>query len=160
MDRGYSASKVSLVVSASLAVSVALQPVVGFLSDRFDNPVVEQMATVSRFPYGRIRVYGTLGYAVGTQISGILYRYVSPGAMYQMCGIGMVVCMAGILGTQDVRQKGEEEGKPSKKGHLSPFHVSGTGHEHRYGGHGDFCGNSDGVPHRYVFRQGYGLYEK
>ncbi len=62
------------------------------------TPAVEQMATVSRFPYGKIRVWGTIGYAVGTQVSGILYRYVSPGAMYQICGMGMVLCMAGLLG--------------------------------------------------------------
>ncbi len=158
MDRGYSASQVSLAVSASLAASVALQPIVGALSDRFDkravcggllaingalsfmfprlaafpllaavysvviagmnstNPAVEQMATVSRFPYGRIRVWGTMGYAVGTQVSGILYRYVSPGAMYQMCGIGMAACMIGILGTQDVGQKDVLEKGPGEKG--------------------------------------------
>lgn len=145
MDKGYSASQVSLTVSASMAVSVALQPVVGVLSDQLDkrmvcgvllavngifsymfpllaavysmviagmnstNPVVEHMATVSRFSYGRIRVWGTIGYAVGTQVSGILYRYVSPGAMYQMCGIGMVVCMVGILGTQDAQVKAVSE---------------------------------------------------
>ncbi len=166
MDRGYSASQVSLVVSASLAASVALQPVVGALCDRFDkravcggllaingalsyvfpmltafpllaavysmviagmnstNPVVEQMATVSRFPYGRIRVWGTIGYAVGTQVSGILYRYVSPGAMYQMCGIGMAACMIGILGTRDVGQKdvlekGQGEGGKPGKGQMA-----------------------------------------
>lgn len=151
MDRGYSASQVSLTVSASLAASVALQPVVGALSDRLDkrlvcggllaingilsyvfpmlsafpllaavyslmiagmngtNPAVEQMATVSRFPYGKIRVWGTIGYAVGTQVSGILYRYVSPGAMYQICGMGMVLCMAGLLGTQDVTAEDRPE---------------------------------------------------
>lgn len=162
MDRGYSASQVSLVVSASLAASVVLQPLVGSLSDRFDkrvvcggflaingifsyifplltafplllvvysmviagmnstNPMVEQMATVSRFPYGRIRVWGTIGYAVGTQISGLLYQHISPGAMYQVCGAGMVMCMVGILGTQDVLEKGktekatEEAQKPGK----------------------------------------------
>ena len=195
MDKGYSASQVSLTVSASMAVSVALQPVVGVLSDQFDkrmvcgvllavngifsymfpmlaafpllaavyslviagmnstNPVVEHMATVSRFSYGRIRVWGTIGYAVGTQVSGILYRYVSPGAMYQMCGIWKgfpVVC-----GDYRAVLRGRE-----CKQHISSFHVSRTGDEHRHGSCGNFRGHFDGIPHRNVLRQVYGSYEK
>ena len=32
------------------------------------NPVIERMATLSRHAYGRIRIWGTIGYALGSQI--------------------------------------------------------------------------------------------
>lgn len=36
------------------------------------NPIIERMAIVSRFKYGSIRVWATIGYAVATMISGSL----------------------------------------------------------------------------------------
>ena len=46
------------------------------------NPIIERMATVSKHKYGLIRIWGTIGYASGSQVSGLIYRYISPEAMY------------------------------------------------------------------------------
>ena len=46
------------------------------------------------------------------------------------------------------------------KQHISSFHVSRTGDEHRHGSCGNFRGHFDGIPHRNVLRQVYGSYEK
>lgn len=67
------------------------------------NPIIERMATVSKHKYGLIRIWGTIGYASGTQVSGLIYRYISPEAMYLFFVLGMILCSIGIFGTQDAR---------------------------------------------------------
>lgn len=68
------------------------------------NPVIENMATLSRFSYGKIRIWGTIGYAVASKLSGIVYDDVSPEAMYAFFTIGLILCVIGIYGTQNVKQ--------------------------------------------------------
>lgn len=68
------------------------------------NPIIERMATVSKHKYGLIRIWGTIGYASGSQVSGLIYRYISPEAMYLFFVAGMVLCVIGILGTIDVKE--------------------------------------------------------
>ena len=46
------------------------------------HPIVERQATQTSFSYGSIRIWGTLGNAVGTQLGGIMYQYVSPQSVY------------------------------------------------------------------------------
>lgn len=67
------------------------------------NPVIENMATVSRFQYGKIRIWGTIGYAIASKICGIIYDYVSPEVMYTVFTIGLIVCIIGIHGTENVK---------------------------------------------------------
>ena len=67
------------------------------------NPIIKRMATISKHKYGLIRIWGTIGYASGTQVSGLIYRYISPEAMYLFFVLGMILCSIGIFGTQDVR---------------------------------------------------------
>ncbi len=146
MDKGYSASQVSLVVSVQYALCMISQPFIGSLSDRFNrkkvnmilltagaftgilfvfsesfwmltavygitmalvngvNPVIEQMATTSRFRYGSIRIWGTVGYAAGSQAAGLIYRYISPEAMYIYFSLGILICTLGLYGTREVRK--------------------------------------------------------
>lgn len=68
------------------------------------NPVIENMATLSRFSYGKIRILGTIGYAFASKISGVIYDDVSPEAMYAFFTIGLILCVIGIYGTQNVKQ--------------------------------------------------------
>ena len=68
------------------------------------KPVIENMATLSRFSYGKIRIWGTIGYAVASKISGVIYDDVSPEAMYAFFTIGLILCVIGIYGTQNVKQ--------------------------------------------------------
>lgn len=68
------------------------------------NPVIENMATLSRFSYGKIRIWGTIGYAVASKISGVIYDDVSPESMYAFFTIGLILCVIGIYGTQNVKQ--------------------------------------------------------
>lgn len=147
MDKGYSASNVSFVVSSSYILSMITQPFIGNLCDMFDkkivngllliiaalvgiififmnniyfiaitysivlaimngvNPIIERMAVDSKHNYGLIRIWGTIGYATGSQISGLIYRYISPSAMYIFFVGTIVLCVVGILGTSDDKKE-------------------------------------------------------
>lgn len=75
------------------------------------NPIIERMSTVSKHKYGLIRIWGTIGYASETQVSGLIYRYISPEAMYLFFVLGMILCSIGIFGTQDARAIEETSGE-------------------------------------------------
>ena len=144
MDQGYSASKVSFVVSCSFILSVIVQPFIGKLNDQYEsryvnsillliagvsgiififlkniylialvyslvlaitngtNPIIERMAVLSRFKYGSIRVWATIGYAVATIIAGSLYKNIGPYSLYVFFAIGELLCVIGILGTHSI----------------------------------------------------------
>lgn len=145
MDKGFSASDVSLVVASSYILSMITQPFIGDLCDLYDkkivnmilllisavfclvfifmksiyliaivysivlailngiNPILERMATVSKHKYGLLRIWGTIGYASGTQVSGLIYRYISPYAMFIFFIVSIILCALGIMGTKDVK---------------------------------------------------------
>lgn len=45
-------------------------------------PMMEVFATQSPYAFGKIRVWGTLGYAAGAQLAGWLYAHLSPQSVY------------------------------------------------------------------------------
>ena len=159
LDRGYSASQVSLVVASSYIVSVILQPLVGYLNDHFNlkwvnsvvliiaailgialifakhlfsitllysltlglfnstKPVIERMATLSKYQYGKIRIWGTIGYAIGSQIGGLIYQYISPESMYFFFSISLGICLLGIIGTRNEHKNSDIHGETTTQ-HL------------------------------------------
>ena len=152
MDKGYTATQVSMVVSCSYITAMIIQPIVGYLNDHYNqkkvntiilllscvlgitfilvdhiylialiysitlglfnstNPLIERMATLSKYSYGKIRIWGTIGYAVASKVSGLVYTYIAPDAMYIFFGIGLLICLLGIYGT-----KNEKEAQPKAK---------------------------------------------
>ena len=66
------------------------------------NPIIERMAILSRFKYGSIRVWATIGYAVATIIAGSLYKNIGPYSLYVFFAIGELLCVIGILGTHSI----------------------------------------------------------
>lgn len=64
------------------------------------NPVVERMATSSPYSYGSIRSWGTVGFAVGTQLTGFIYDGIGPEAPYIGVIITMLIAILGFWGTQ------------------------------------------------------------
>lgn len=140
LDKGFSASDVSLVVSASFLTSMVLQPFLGLLNDRIGikrvtlisfiviilgalffmrasslwslllwyslvmmlingvNPVMDILAAQSPYTYGKIRIWGTIGYAIGSQLSGLIYQYISPIAIFIVFIGTMVISILGTLG--------------------------------------------------------------
>ena len=142
LDKGYSASQVSLVVSASFFSSMIVQPIMGVLNDAIGikkvtiysflfiivgaiffmqannlllltiwysavlmlingvNPVMDVLAARSPYTYGKIRIWGTFGYAMGSQLAGLIYKFISPQAIF-IVFIGMMcVSILGVLGIE------------------------------------------------------------
>lgn len=64
------------------------------------NPYIEKLATVSRFSYGSIRIWGTIGYALGSQLAGTIYDVISPQSVYVFFAISILLAAIGILGTK------------------------------------------------------------
>ena len=157
MDRGFKASDVSLVVSASFLTSMITQPIIGKWNDEFDikkvnailfvivaiggivfmvsnslfmiavsysvvlmmingvNPVMEKIATASPYQYGKIRIWGTIGYALGSQFAGILYDLVAPQAIFIVFVLTMILCIIGLIGTEpDIKKEAAKENEKVK----------------------------------------------
>lgn len=157
MDRGFKASDVSLVVSASFLTSMITQPIIGKWNDEFDikkvnailfvivaiggivfmvsnslfmiavsysvvlmmingvNPVMEKIATASPYQYGKIRIWGTIGYALGSQFAGILYDLVAPQAIFIVFVLTMILCIIGLVETEpDIKKEAAKENEKVK----------------------------------------------
>lgn len=65
-------------------------------------PMLEKKATISSHPYVSIRIWATIGYAVGSLIGGMIYHHVSPTAMYILYVIAIFISVIGIYGTKDI----------------------------------------------------------
>lgn len=80
------------------------------------NPVMEKIASSSPYQYGKIRIWGTIGYAIGSWLAGIIYQWISPASIFVCFVITMIFCIIGLLGTQtpdDLAQEKEEKTKTS-----------------------------------------------
>ncbi len=64
------------------------------------NPTIERMATSSPYSYGSIRMWGSIGFAAGTQLAGIVYDNISPIAPYVGVILAMLIAIFGFWGTQ------------------------------------------------------------
>ncbi|GAD43087.1 MFS transporter [Streptococcus anginosus] len=154
LDKGYSASQVSLVVSVSFFSSMIVQPIMGVLNDAIGikkvtiysflliivgaicfmqannlllltiwysavlmlvngvNPVMDVLAAQSPYTYGKIRIWGTFGYAMGSQLAGLIYKFISPQAIF-IVFIGMM-CVS-ILGVLGIDPKYDQPRKKTKQ---------------------------------------------
>lgn len=76
------------------------------------NPVMEKIATASPYRYGKIRIWGTIGYAMGSQIAGLIYDYISPQAIFFVFIMTMILTILGTYGTNpDLSLKEEKKEK-------------------------------------------------
>lgn len=80
------------------------------------NPIMERIVTTSPYQYGRIRIWGTIGYALGSQIAGLIYDFISPPAIFVTFVFTMMISIIGLLGTKSdmtVEKKDENESQAS-----------------------------------------------
>ena len=156
LDKGYSASQVSLAVSASFFSSMIVQPLMGILNDKIGikkvtiysflliniaaiffmqannlllltvwysavlmlvngvNPVMDVLAARSPYTYGKIRIWGTFGYAMGSQLAGLIYKFISPQAIF-IVFIGMMcVSILGVFGIDPKHNQGSKKATQMK----------------------------------------------
>lgn len=67
--------------------------------------IVENKALYSKYQYSSIRIWATIGYAVGSKFGGVLYDMISPQSLYYLFFVGMLLCVIGFVGTQDVKKE-------------------------------------------------------
>ena len=151
MGQGYTASQVSIVVSASFFTSMLTQPIMGVMTDRFGikrvalcsflamiigalffigasnlwlltiwysfvlmlingiNPVMDVLAAQSPYTYGKIRIWGTIGYAMGSQLAGLIYQYISPQAIFWVFVLTVTISIVGGLGVNPPHDKPQQK---------------------------------------------------
>lgn len=93
------------------------------------NPILEKLATLSPFKYGSIRVWGTIGYALGSQAAGLIYAWIAPRAIFFAFVISLVLSMIGLyFAKADVKKqqllqnaKNKEKNTTSKKPFVTLF---------------------------------------
>ena len=61
------------------------------------NPVMDMLAARSPFTYGKIRIWGTIGYAIGAQMAGIIYQHIAPSAIFMVFILTMLLSIGGVL---------------------------------------------------------------
>lgn len=76
------------------------------------NPIVEKLATASPYPYGKIRIWGTIGYAMGTQLAGYLYDAISPSAIFVAFVAAILIC---TIGTRFINVSNKEQDDIAKE---------------------------------------------
>ena len=84
------------------------------------NPVMEKIASSSPYQYGKIRIWGTIGYATGSWLAGMIYQRISPSAIFICFIITMILCIIGLLGTQTPSELGQNNEEKTKTSTL--FH--------------------------------------
>ena len=84
------------------------------------NPVMEKIASSSPYQYGKIRIWGTIGYATGSWLAGMIYQLISPSAIFICFIITMILCIIGLLGTQTPSELGQNNEEKTKTSTL--FH--------------------------------------
>lgn len=84
------------------------------------NPVMEKIASSSPYQYGIIRIWGTIGYATGSWLAGMIYQLISPSAIFICFIITMILCIIGLLGTQTPSELGQNNEEKTKTSTL--FH--------------------------------------
>lgn len=88
------------------------------------TPVMEKIASSSPYQYGKIRIWGTIGYAIGSWLAGMIYQCISPSSIFVCFIITMTLCIIGLLGTEtpdDLAQEKEEKTKTSTLFHNHKY---------------------------------------
>lgn len=88
------------------------------------NPVMEKIASSSPYQYGKIRIWGTIGYATGSWLAGTIYQFISPEFIFICFVITMILCIIGLLGTETPQDLSQEKVVKTKTSTLL--------HNHKY----------------------------
>ncbi len=82
-------------------------------------PITERMAGQSKYRYGALRVWGTLGYAVGAQCAGVAVELYPPMVLFAALFISCGLTALGFAGTEEKGEKKAEKAEKREKPPLS-----------------------------------------
>ena len=131
-DLGYSNAQVSMVVSASFFASMLAQPLFGILSDALGikkiflfSFLVMMVGAVFFMKatqlwqllvwYSLVLIWGTIGYALGSQLAGLIYQRVAPQAIFPVFIGMMLISSIGLLGIQPKHDRAALESRNTRK---------------------------------------------
>ena len=123
---GYINERFGIVKMTTLSLSIIIGGVLGFLwaPNLFwltvfyglvlvclngTAPMMEIFATQSPYAFGKIRVWGTIGYSVGVQIAGWVYHQFSPQAVYYTVLLTIVLSLFCLSAVRMKTSKKREE---------------------------------------------------
>lgn len=94
-------------------------------------PVSERLASVCKYRYGTLRVWGTFGYAAGAQAAGIAIQSFPSFVLFSTVTVATVLSAIGFLGAEDPTEAALTETEPTEtvpqtrrsaeNAHLSSF---------------------------------------
>ena len=87
--------------------------------------LTDRLATASPYPFGSIRVWGSVLYAFGAQISGYVYDNISPKANYFIFALGIVIMIFSFFMMNDAKpimKEAQEEKVTTKEVLHSLWH--------------------------------------
>ena len=64
------------------------------------TPLTDRIGVSSPYQFGKIRLWGSIGYAIMAQVSGLLYQYISPFSNFMAGILGaliMIICIYMVL---------------------------------------------------------------
>lgn len=108
-----------LFISTSHYVLMVLAFTLGSVGIGCTYAMIDRIVLQGPHSYGVIRIWGCLGYAAGLQISGLVYDYIAPQAIFICGALSILLCMVGMMNVID-RQDGQREptGKVAKGGNY------------------------------------------
>ena len=76
---------------------------------------MDVLAAQSPYTYGKIRIWGTIGYALGSQLAGLIYQRVAPQAIFPVFIGMMLISSIGLLGIQPKHDRAALESRNTRK---------------------------------------------
>lgn len=73
----------------------------GFLNGT--TALSDRLATGAPYPFGTIRMWGSILYAIACQVAGLVYDYVSPLANYYIFAVAVLLTVLGFYQMHDVQ---------------------------------------------------------
>lgn len=67
------------------------------------TPLTDRIGVSSPYDFGKIRLWGSIGYAIMAQVSGILYQYISPFSNYMVAVLGTLIGIICVYMVSDPR---------------------------------------------------------
>ncbi|WP_369298763.1 MFS transporter [uncultured Neglectibacter sp.] len=86
-------------------------------------PISERLAAATKFRYGVLRVWGTIGYAAGAQAAGLAIQHFPPIILFALVFLSTVIAAIGFAGAEDpiLPAAPEQEREEKRRPPLSSF---------------------------------------
>lgn len=84
-------------------------------------PVSERLASVCRYRYGALRVWGTFGYAAGAQAAGIAIQSFPSVVLFSTVTVTAALAAVGFLGAEDPTEAARKTAEARERVPLSSF---------------------------------------